>query len=255
MKKIIALAIFMAASAYSLAQAPNWRALRFSQSDAFYSYLMEDMHRCYWQRQQELQRAMKSKTALQQYITDAQKRMQQVVGELPERTPLQPQVTGTIPMEGFHVEKIVFQSTPGRYVTAHLYMPDHAKTPVPACIDMCGHGITGKGRGAALPVRMAMNGIAVMVVDPIAQGERLQLIDKEGNDLFRTAGQQSGRSGVFRQQPRHRLSGFAPRHRCRPHRLLRLFGRRHSGCLSHSPRPPRESLVRGPVLLVQGAHH
>ena len=185
MKKIIALAIFMAASAYSLAQAPNWRALRFSQSDAFYSYLMEDMHRCYWQRQQELQRAMKSKTALPQYITDAQKRMQQVVGELPERTPLQPQVTGTIPMEGFHVEKIVFQSTPGRYVTAHLYMPDHAKTPVPACIDMCGHGITGKGRGAGLPVRMAMNGIAVMVVDPIAQGERLQLIDKEGNDLTR----------------------------------------------------------------------
>lgn len=38
---------------------------------------------------------------------------------------------------------------------------------------MCGHGLNGKGTGSALAVRMALNGIAVMVVDPIAQGERL----------------------------------------------------------------------------------
>ncbi|MBR1402068.1 MAG: acetylxylan esterase [Prevotella sp.] len=185
MKRILTLAVLAAATAYSLAQATNWRALRFNQSYAFYSYLMEDMHRCYWQRQQELQQAVKSKTALQRYIADARQRMQQVIGELPERTPLQAQVTGTIQMEGFRVEKIVFQSTPGRYVTAHLYLPDAIKAPVPACIDMCGHGTTGKGRGSLLPARMALNGIAVMVVDPIAQGERLQLIDRQGNDLTR----------------------------------------------------------------------
>ncbi|MBR1464573.1 MAG: acetylxylan esterase [Prevotella sp.] len=185
MKRILTLAVLAAATAYSLAQATNWRALRFNQSNAFYSYLMEDMHRCYWQRQQELQQAVKSKTALQRYIADARQRMQQVIGELPERTPLQAQVTGTIQMEGFRVEKIVFQSTPGRYVTAHLYLSDGIKAPVPACIDMCGHGTTGKGRGSLLPARMALNGIAVMVVDPIAQGERLQLIDRQGNDLTR----------------------------------------------------------------------
>ena len=34
---------------------------------------------------------------------------------------------------------------------------------------------------------MASNGIAVLVVDPIGQGERLQLIDREGKPLTRGA--------------------------------------------------------------------
>lgn len=42
---------------------------------------------------------------------------------------------------------------------------------------MCGHGLRGKGSGSNSAILMALNGIATLVVDPIGQGERLQLID------------------------------------------------------------------------------
>ena len=112
-------------------------------------------------------------------------RLRKIIGEFPAKTPLNGKVTGTVNGEGFKVEKIIFESLPGRYVTAHLYLPENSSKPVPACIEMCGHGLNGKGTGSALAVRMALNGIAVMVVDPIAQGERLQLMDEKGRALTR----------------------------------------------------------------------
>src|SRR5215471_8448376 len=42
---------------------------------------------------------------------------------LPARTDLKPVVTGTIDREHFTIEKLHFQSSPGLYVTANLYVP------------------------------------------------------------------------------------------------------------------------------------
>src|SRR6267378_348637 len=42
---------------------------------------------------------------------------------LPERTPLKPQITGTLTRPDYRIEKLVFQSLPGLYVTANLYLP------------------------------------------------------------------------------------------------------------------------------------
>src|SRR5262245_8788325 len=42
-----------------------------------------------------------------------------MLGGLPAtRTPLNPQVTGRIQMAGFHIEKLIFESVPGIFVTA-----------------------------------------------------------------------------------------------------------------------------------------
>jgi hypothetical protein len=47
-----------------------------------------------------------------------------MLGGLPtERTPLNPQITGKISMDGFHIEKLIFESLPGVYVTALVYVP------------------------------------------------------------------------------------------------------------------------------------
>lgn len=164
---------------------PNYGALKFSQSSAYYSYLMLDVHRSNAVRNEEISKAFSSKKKMLHYIEDVKSRLRKITGELPQRTSLNSKVAGTVEGEGFKVEKIVFESLPGRYVTAHLYLPEDLTQPVPACIEMCGHGLAGKGSGSILAIRMAINGIAVMVVDPVAQGERLQLIDEKGHALTR----------------------------------------------------------------------
>ena len=78
-------------------------------------------------------------------IAAYQKRLREkfleAIGGLPERTPLEPQVTGTISRPGYRVEKIIFQSQPKHYVTALLFLPDpqRFKPPYPGVIVPCGH--------------------------------------------------------------------------------------------------------------------
>ncbi|HNX33931.1 MAG TPA: acetylxylan esterase [Kiritimatiellia bacterium] len=109
----------------------------------------------------------------------------EALGGFPERSPLNPRVTGTIMKNGYRVEKILFESRPSFYMTALLFLPDAARftPPYPGVIIACGHSNDGKGmpgyqRGAVLA---AANGIAALIYDPIDQGERLQGSAKGGN--------------------------------------------------------------------------
>ena len=105
------------------------------------------------------------------------------IGGLPERTPLEAQTTGTLTLEGMTIEKVLFQSQPGQWVSGLLYLPDETKYPKPwdGVLIVCGHSANGKGyvnyqRVAALH---AYNGMATLIIDPIDQGERPQLINRE----------------------------------------------------------------------------
>jgi dienelactone hydrolase len=98
------------------------------------------------------------------------------IGGFPERTALNAAVKGVVKKDGYSVEKILFESRPGFFVTAALFLPDAAKfaPPWPGIAVPCGHSDIGKAiepyqRGAALA---ALNGMAALVFDPIEQGER-----------------------------------------------------------------------------------
>src|SRR2546425_2581964 len=58
---------------------------------------------------------------------------------LPPKTDLKATVTGTIEHPEFTVEKLHFQSLPGLYVTANLYVPKKLTRPAPAILYGCGH--------------------------------------------------------------------------------------------------------------------
>src|ERR1043166_8665069 len=61
---------------------------------------------------------------------------------LPERTPLQAQITAVLEREeGFRVENLHFQSRAQLYVTGNLYLPRHvdAGAKLPAVLYVCGH--------------------------------------------------------------------------------------------------------------------
>jgi dienelactone hydrolase len=53
---------------------------------------------------------------------------------MPPRTPLNARVTGRIQRNGYHIEKVVFESRPKFYVTAHVYVPDRLDAQVSATL-------------------------------------------------------------------------------------------------------------------------
>lgn len=57
----------------------------------------------------------------------------------PERTPLKAVVTGKVEQPGYTVEKLHFQSLPGFYVTANLYLPRPARERYPTILYQVGH--------------------------------------------------------------------------------------------------------------------
>jgi hypothetical protein len=58
---------------------------------------------------------------------------------LPKRTPLKTQITGHLERDAYRIEKIVFQSLPGLYVTGNFYIPKGAAKKLPTILYLCGH--------------------------------------------------------------------------------------------------------------------
>jgi len=117
-------------------------------------------------------------------IAEYQKRLHkqfiEAIGGLPERTPLNPQVTGVVRREGYRVEKVIFESQPKHYVTALFFLPtgNGNNPPYPGVLIPCGHSSNGKAHDAyqTMGALLALNGMGALVFDPIDQGERSQLL-------------------------------------------------------------------------------
>jgi pimeloyl-ACP methyl ester carboxylesterase len=109
-----------------------------------------------------------------------------MLGGLPtEQTPLHPQITGQIRMDGFHIEKLIFESLPGVYVSALVYVPDDGNKTHPAILVPSGHAANGKVHYQALCQRLVQRGYVVICWDPIGQGERSQFWDaKAGKSRY-----------------------------------------------------------------------
>jgi len=101
-----------------------------------------------------------------------------MIGGLPtEKTDLHATTTGTISATGFHIEKLIYQSLPGFYVTALVYVPENSDKVHPAILVPAGHAENGKDHYAALCQRLALRGYLVISWDPVGQGERSQFWD------------------------------------------------------------------------------
>jgi hypothetical protein len=98
---------------------------------------------------------------------------------LPPKTDLKATVTGTIEQSGFTVEKLHFQSMPGLYVTADLYLPKGLIKPAPAILYGCGHSLA-KTNGVSFGNKVdyqrhgiwfARNGYVCLMLDTVQLGE------------------------------------------------------------------------------------
>jgi len=110
---------------------------------------------------------------------ETRRKIVEMVGGFPERTPLGARVTGVLERRGYVVEKLVYESRPGFHVTANLYLPTSAPSPAPCCLFPCGHSAEGKAAEAyqLACISLALNGYAVLCYDPLGQGERSQYWD------------------------------------------------------------------------------
>jgi dienelactone hydrolase len=98
---------------------------------------------------------------------------------LPPRGDLKATLSGKVETEKITVEKIHFQSLPGLYVTANLYLPKVLKGPAPTVLYLCGHLRTVKN-GIAYgtkvgyqhhPAWLAEQGYVALIIDTLEMGE------------------------------------------------------------------------------------
>jgi len=81
--------------------------------------------------------------------------------------------TGSLRMKGYTIKNIAFQTRPGIYATANLYIPD-GDGKFPAVIVMMGHSLEGRlyDKYQAIGITLALNGYVSLCIDPWGSGER-----------------------------------------------------------------------------------
>ena len=167
-------------------------------------------------------------------VADAERRKEVVrrkilaaLGGLPDYAgPLNARITGQIQADGYVIEKVIYESLPGFYVTANLYRPNQPGR-YPAVLLQAGHTQEGKAEPQWLAANLALKGFVSLAFDPVGQGEREQTYDRAA---------QSAGGGLVGQRAHPRGSAGQPRRRVVDALL-------HLGCqeIDRLPRQPAGS--------------
>ncbi len=147
--------------------------------------LLRELEYAQKEREEALKQVLEEKAPLDEYQESRKAYFWNMLGELWEKTPLNPSITRKITgKDGVRIEITLLETLPHFYASGALFLPnpDRFAPPYPALLIVCGHTEEGKACGAYQGIgRLAAeNGIAAYVQDPIDQGERFQIIDDEG---------------------------------------------------------------------------
>ena len=147
-------------------------------AEAFEGWLVREFNELCDKRSAAFEVMIKSEKAGKAWQQERRAFFLERIGGLPERTRLNPQITGTLTGKGYRVEKIILETRPAFHLTANLYLPD-TPPPWPAVLVPCGHSHEGKavGQYQLICMLLARHGMAAMCYDPIGQGERYQMLD------------------------------------------------------------------------------
>jgi cephalosporin-C deacetylase-like acetyl esterase len=141
------------------------------------NYITRNMNQARASRRALLAR-IQSKQQVMDRSATVRSQLWNLLGGRPEETPLNARITGTIERNGYRIEKLIFESMPGIYVTANLYIPTMGEPPFSAILAPLGHTANGK---AAMRYQytfqtLARKGYVVLTWDPFGQGERIQYL-------------------------------------------------------------------------------
>ncbi|MGA8595913.1 MAG: acetylxylan esterase [Bryobacteraceae bacterium] len=107
-----------------------------------------------------------------------------LIGGKPERTPLNPRITGQFDRPGYRLQKLVYESQPQLFVSANLYIPTTGRAPYPGVLFQMGHYYSGKAYASYQKCcqGLARLGHIVLAFDPMGQGERIGYPDRSGTN-------------------------------------------------------------------------
>lgn len=131
------------------------------------------MKRVYEMRKENL-RKIKNKKQARSYQVLLQKKIKRCFGIFPKKTLINAIIAKSLDYLDYTVECIKYESRPDFWVSANLYLPKNKIEKIPAVLLPCGHNQSGKGANLYVmaAVRLVQAGYAVLVYDPINQGER-----------------------------------------------------------------------------------
>ena len=149
------------------------RAFGQSSGATLWNYYSQELGRADERRRKKLTQ-VRTHSQLQDLQAHVRRTMMEGIGAFPERTPLNPKIVGTIPRADYVIEKLIFESRPGFFVTANLYRPNPDSGRRPAVVHDCGHYQEGKAAPdyQSACIGLAKKGIVALIFDPMGQGER-----------------------------------------------------------------------------------
>ena len=122
----------------------------------------------------KLTAAIQTPEQVKQRQAQIKTKLLELIGGLPDyKGPLHARVTGVLNADGYVIERVLFQSLPGYYVTANVYRPIN-KGRYPAVLLQSGHTQEGKPEPQVAAANLALQGYVAMTFDPVGQGEREQ---------------------------------------------------------------------------------
>ncbi len=121
---------------------------------------------------------IKTREQAEQRKKAVREKILRLIGDLPNyRGPLNVKHYGTLDRGQYRIEKITYESLPGFYVTANVYVPAQGSGPFPAVLMPVGHSANGKAGSRQVATGLVTKGFIALAYDPIGQGERLQYYD------------------------------------------------------------------------------
>jgi cephalosporin-C deacetylase-like acetyl esterase len=158
-----------------------WKWIRWNNPGSFLiDHYIQQADVLYEQRKNGIKQ-LKTKKDWQDRQVLVREKLNQLIGPFPEKTALNPRITGVIQKDGYRVEKLVYESMPGFYVTGCVFIPDNIDGKAPAILNVIGHNQEAFRAELYQMVylNLVMKGFIVLAIDPIGQGEDVQFYDPE----------------------------------------------------------------------------
>ncbi|NVM01680.1 MAG: acetylxylan esterase, partial [Candidatus Helarchaeota archaeon] len=171
---ILSIIAILSASSVSLLKQENqddkWKVLQFP-----YENMMDDHFRRLVDEFNINKKLPQNKLEFKEYKNKIINNLWKSFGWKPnKKTDLQAQITGKTDMGDYIIEKLLFQSIPGMYVTANVFVPKNITSPVPAIV--CPHGHWEYGRYQpqvqSRGIGLAKLGYIALMLDAYGFGER-----------------------------------------------------------------------------------